>query len=264
MNEQLELHPNFSYRVDVVGNEKEPVLIVDNFLNNPEMLIEYAKTNCEFNGNESGGYYPGVRAKGPDVYIKALVKFLGPIILETFYGERIKAVRPASFFSMVVTPPEKLSPLQCIPHFDSSNYWDLATVHYLSQNKNSGTSLYRHRATGFESVRLQRTEKYFTDVIKELENLPSEKKYMNGSNENFEQIGSYDSEFNRIVIYRCTNLHSGNISNNFNFDPDPNTGRLTLNTFLYTSKDATSGLSRHYLSTESNGSKVITTEANVM
>ena len=28
----MQLHPDFSYRVDLVGNEQQPVLVIDNFL----------------------------------------------------------------------------------------------------------------------------------------------------------------------------------------------------------------------------------------
>jgi hypothetical protein len=57
-------------------------------------------------------------------------------------------------------------------------------------------------------------------------------KYINGDNQYYEQIGSYDAKFNRIVMYRGNVLHSANIAPDFNFDPNPRTGRLTLTSFI--------------------------------
>ena len=37
----LRLHENFSCRVDYVGAEKQPVLIVDNYMHNAEALIGF-------------------------------------------------------------------------------------------------------------------------------------------------------------------------------------------------------------------------------
>ena len=35
--------------------------------------------------------------------------------------------------------------------------------------------------------------------------------------------------FNRVLIYRSMTLHSADIAEDFDFDPDPRTGRLTVN-----------------------------------
>jgi hypothetical protein len=58
------------------------------------------------------------------------------------------------------------------------------------------------------------------------------REYINGSNELFEQIYSVPAMFNRFIMYRCTSLHSANISKDFQFTANPKFGRLTLNTFL--------------------------------
>ena len=42
-------------------------LIVDNFLSNPEVLVEYAAQHCSFEG-VSDAFYPGRRAKVPPIY----------------------------------------------------------------------------------------------------------------------------------------------------------------------------------------------------
>jgi len=106
-------------------------------------------------------------------------------------------------------------------------------VHYLCGADKGGTSIYRHRSTGFESVNAERVDQYKKIVRDEMESISYQPKYMNGSNEFFERIVSYEAVFNRLVMYRCTSLHSGNIAPDFILDSNPRTGRLTLNTFLF-------------------------------
>jgi len=37
---------------------------------------------------------------------------------------------------------------------------------------------------------------------------------------------------NRLVMYRCSSLHSGDIPANYNYDLNPATGRFTIAAFL--------------------------------
>ena len=36
-----QLHPDFSYKAYRVGNEKTPVLVIDNFMDRAELLVDY-------------------------------------------------------------------------------------------------------------------------------------------------------------------------------------------------------------------------------
>jgi len=54
---------------------------------------------------------------------------------------------------------------------------------------------------------------------------------MCGSNNEFEEIMSFEAKFNRLIMYRGTSLHSGIIRPEYNFDPNPQTGRLTITSF---------------------------------
>ncbi len=228
------LHPKFSYRVDLVGNERQPVLVIDNFLGDPDSLVEYCAKTAKFNADQ--GFYPGVKFPTPGLYVEAMSRHLGELIYSVFElpsGIR-RGVRSA--FSLVVTPPAQLLPAQSVPHSDSATMTDLASVHYLCDAGQGGTSLYRHRATGFEYVNDQRLDEYRNVIAGQMQAPDFPTGYMNGSNHLFEQIASYDALFNRMVIYRSTSLHAGNIAADFRFDPNPRTGRLTANTFIYTPK----------------------------
>ena len=56
--------------------------------------------------------------------------------------------------------------------------------------------------------------------------------YIHGSTENYEEIASYKAVYNRLLMYRGSSLHSGIINSDYNFDPSPETGRLTVTSFI--------------------------------
>ena len=60
-----------------------------------------------------------------------------------------------------------------------------------------------------------------------------QQKYINGSNQYYEEIGHYEANFNRLIMYPGDVLHSASIPENFQFRPNPVTGRLTLNSFIF-------------------------------
>lgn len=223
------LHPNFSYRVESVGEEKQPLLIVDNFLAQPELLVDFCCANSSF--STADAFYPGLRMQAPEEYLVAISDYLKPIILNTF-GDEGAISRLFSSYSLITTPPEKLKPEQAVPHFDSDQITELASVYYLCDARLGGTSLYRHKETGFEFVNSERRAKYMDTLLQSLRKGLIKREYMNGSNELFEQIYSVPAMFNRFVMYRCTSLHSGNIGKDFQFITNPKLGRLTLNTFF--------------------------------
>jgi hypothetical protein len=56
--------------------------------------------------------------------------------------------------------------------------------------------------------------------------------YISGNTALFEQIASEDGIFNRMLVYRRNSLHSGSIAKGFVPDPNPLTGRLSINCFI--------------------------------
>lgn len=226
----MQLHPDFSYKVDLVGNEQQPVLIIDHFLSDPVIAVEFCATHAQF--NDADAFYPGVRSPAPELYLQTIHRNLKDLIYATFSINDSMVRRVFSDYSIVVTPPTQLSLMQCLPHYDSLIASELAAVHYLCGSDKGGTSLYRHKDTGFEYVDSGRSATYIEKLNDGLSKTAYPQRYMNGSNQLFEQIASYEAVFNRMIIYRCTSLHSGNIAPDFLFDPNPRTGRLTLNTFI--------------------------------
>jgi hypothetical protein len=225
------LHPQFRYQVDFVGNEKTPVLVVDNFLHEAEALLGFAIKFGEF--RDGRDFYPGIQSNVPDFYSATLYTYLRDIICTTFNTTPEQISHSQSTYSMVLTPPARLAIPQSRPHTDTINKTKLACVHYLCTPEKGGTSLYRHKATGFETLSEARMDEYARHLEQEVKDTSWQRKYINGSNQYYEEIGRYEANFNRLIMYPGDALHSASIPENFQFRPNPVVGRLTLNSFIF-------------------------------
>lgn len=223
---------NQRMRVDActIGAERVPLLVIDNFLADPDELARIASRE---NFVEHSRYYPGIRATAPVAYQQAFAGPLGEIIAPLF-GLGTGAPRfSLCHFSLVTTPAERLQVPQRIPHVDSLPSSGLATIHYLFEKDFGGTAFYRHRKTGFEYIDEGRNEAYLRALWEEeLRPETVGDGYINGDTPLFEQIALQDGVFNRLLVYRRNSLHSGCIGRDFIPDPDPATGRLSINCFI--------------------------------
>jgi hypothetical protein len=124
-------------------------------------------------------------------------------------------------------------PFQRVPHFDSVDRDRYALLHYLCGPDKGGTSFYRHRRTGIESVTAENRDAYMKAVNSEVKErgMPPPC-FIGGDTEQFERIAAYECRFNRILVYRGRNLHSVNTPPEFIPSANPRIGRLTVNTFL--------------------------------
>jgi hypothetical protein len=228
----LSIAPHVDLRVQklTIGREAAPLLVIDNFVADPEVLVELAAG--KFFGDVAS-YYPGVRSKAPLTYQQFVLGHMRGLFAE-YFGLQPGTIRfTMCHFSIVTTPPAMLSYLQCIPHIDSVYGNELAFVHYLFKRDHGGTAFYRHRRTGFEVIDIARRSEYFACVEEEKHgpNKP-EVRYINGSTALYEEVGRQEGVFNRVVVYRRNSLHSGSIREDFVPDPNPRTGRFSINGFL--------------------------------
>lgn len=226
----LDLHPDIRIQKLTIGNEQAPLLVIDNFVADPDRLVRRAATR---NFTPWGRFYPGIRADAPLSYQQLFTTGLRPLLSEYFQLRGTQMTFSMCHYSIVTTPPEKLVALQRIPHIDSFDGNGLASVHYLFRQDLGGTAFYRHRGTGYEYVDEARKDGYLQTVDRENSGPDAAAAaYINGTTPQFEQIGSQDGIFNRVLIYRRNSLHSGSIGKDFVPDPDPLKGRLSINTFI--------------------------------
>lgn len=227
------LNPRLNVSLTRAGVEREPVLAIDNVMREPRALVDYAAREVEFApvGN-SGDGYPGIRAPAPLNYVNTLVRALSPIVEKAFALERVKLARAECSFSLVTLPPHELSPTQRIPHIDTVDPLQFAFLHFLCDGRFGGTAFYRHRATGFETLTAEQRAVFEDTRNRELAADPPGPGYIRGDTRHYEQTTLVDARFNRMLIYRSRLLHSGQISPDANFSPDPRQGRLTANIFV--------------------------------
>jgi len=223
-------HPDFRLQRLSLGKEGAPLLVVDNVVADPQALVDQAAGKLF---GDVASYYPGIRAKVPLTLQHFILSTFGSEFAQVF-GLNAKSLRFTScHFSLVTTPPDKLTYLQRIPHIDSLNNNELALVFYLFKSNLGGTAFYRHRATGFETVDQDRQPEYWRQVEAEqpaIEKTPSA--YIGGDTEFYERIAHQDGVFNKMLVYRRTSLHSGALGPDFDASPDPRRGRLSVNGFL--------------------------------
>lgn len=226
-------HPRLTSRLDRVGQEGSPVIVVDNFLADPQALVDEAAAMAPFAPAQQT-FYPGVRAPVPLPFVQAAQAFLDRDLRAVFgLGDQVMT-SGAWVYSLVTTPPGELTPRQRLPHIDSTNPANLALLLYLCGEEQGGTSLYRHRATGYESITEDRFDRYEAKLKRDMAaGSAGAAAYVCGDTDHFERITRYGAAFNRLLVYRGNALHSADIAPDFAFDPDPRRGRLTLNLFFH-------------------------------
>jgi hypothetical protein len=221
--------PRHEPRIDYLGTEQHPVVVIDDFVPSPDVLIEDA---AMLGFQPIGPYYPGIRAAVPKALVSGFWLGLDDLVAQTFNLAAPFSVFE-SYYSIVTTPPAALQPIQRLPHFDSVEPDRIALLHYISRTEQGGTAFFRHRATGFESISPERHTAYGQSLQRDVAQYglpPAE--YISGDTAMFEQIAQFDATFNRAIIYRGNMLHCAHIADGLALSADPATGRLTVNTFL--------------------------------
>lgn len=212
------------------GATREPVMVIDDFCADPEALIDDAAMLA---WQPVGDHYPGVRAEIPAALVRRLLTPIATQIAEVFDLAAAPAQHDA-WYSLVTTPPQALRPIQRLPHFDGLGRERIALLIFLSRAARGGTSFYRHRASGYESINAANHADYTRQLEAELarDGMPPAA-YIGGDTALFERIAHYPARFNRALVYRGHSLHCADIPPDLLLSADPFTGRLTANIFLF-------------------------------
>jgi len=226
----LSLHQDIKITRVNVGNDNTPVVVVDHFVAQPELLVEHAAAQLFSDG---GKFYPGIRCITTKEYQRFFARFMAGILREHFNVIADKITFSMCHYSLVTVPPEQLNIYQRVPHVDATNADGYAAVHYLFTKPLGGTAFYRHKQSGFEVISDARQQTYFALLASQRdEPAMTTAQYINKDNALFEQIGAVDGVYNRLVIYPKNILHSGLIGDDFIPDSNPLTGRLSINSFI--------------------------------
>lgn len=214
---------------ETIGAEAQPLVILDDFAADPDALREQARVAAFA---PALNHYPGIRAALPGDYLSAQLPAIEAAVRQAFGRTGPISVIDASF-SIVSTPVEALTIAQRLPHIDAFTADRIALIHYLSPAASDGTAFFRHRATRFETIDEQRRDLFFRHLETELRHAgPPPAAYIAGDTPLFECVRSVEARYNRALLYRSTNLHSGAIAADATLSGDPRSGRLTVTAFF--------------------------------
>jgi hypothetical protein len=220
--------------LQVIDIGEHQALIIDNFLQDPDAMLTIASQSKfeAYPGYADHKGYPGIRAQAPSDYSLSITNFLEPLIKAHFrIPEQLALRKSICAFSLTTMPAQELGPLQRTPHFDSSTPHHMAALLYLCNEKHGGTGFYRHKATGLQQITDTTREQYLDVYYEEINAIRPAQRYFDDSNEHFSFLGMIPAQYNRLVVYRGSLLHTACINPSISIDPHPKTGRLTVNTF---------------------------------
>lgn len=225
----------FDMQLIEVGEEKNTVIVIDDFLENPEELVDFAKraSFAPWPMAAEGKGYPGVRAGAPESHALRLMERLDAVVREKFNiaeGAELKIQQET--LNLITVAEDELGPLQRAPHFDTSDPRLYAILLYLCDETHGGTGFYRHKSTGYEAIRPDRVEHYLDSCYVEFNKFRRPRKYCGDSDDLFTRVGFVPAKYNRAVIYKGNLLHSANILSDKSISFCPETGRLTANLFV--------------------------------
>lgn len=216
-------------RKEQIGNEKQCIISFSSFLRDPDDAADAAKLQKFAVINP---YYPGVRAAVAPEVVEDWCRVLGPMLSAEFETHATQW-SGAAWFSLVTTPPDRLAPIQRLPHVDGTDSAQIAMMLYLHTTSHGGTAFFRHCQTGFETLTAERYPIYKASIEEEVAKMgmpgPA---YPTTGAPFFERSFVAGAAYNSAIFYRGNLFHSGVIDNDAALVADPVVGRLTVNAFF--------------------------------
>ena len=232
----IEINPDAEIQVHQISGESHCV-IVDDFLRDPETLVEFASTNAEkFELQQIG--YPGVLCDVARTAMSEVQRFIRSHMSRQF--SFLKGdIRTTTYLSMATRQPDELAPLQRLCHSDPRERMDrrnyAALVYLFGDEALGGTGFYRWKeqkrieeATALELAKPGSSLPLLQEHFEMYREAP---KYMCGSNQVAELLLDVPARFNRFVFYSGDIPHSAHIPQPDLLSADFSKGRLTLNCF---------------------------------
>ncbi len=235
--------PGFQINTDLKIRRKlisgnQDCVIIDDFLQDPHEMVEYAAHHAgEFSMPERGNY------PGP------LFRVDGDAMTDIYLFIRSKMTRHFpflrgnmglwTFFSMATLQPQELSYLQRLCHTDPTSAPDrtcYAALLYLFENESlGGTGFYHWREPELvlqaKAIERENPGKSLAFLQKHFPTYRKPACYMTGSNEIAELLCTIPARFNRLIFYSGMVPHSAAITAPELLSSDTRKGRLTLNIF---------------------------------
>jgi Family of unknown function (DUF6445) len=233
----IRINPEASLRREPI-TESEFYVVVDDFLRDPGMLVEYA---CDHPGEFSKPNigYPGMQIRVNDDAMTEIFRFVRSQ-MSKLYGFMRGRIGIRSLLSLATAKPEELALMQRVCHIDHNpdptrgKY--AALIYLFNDERLGGTGFYRWKSAdllwkGAEMLRANagEGEAFLQQHFPTFRGPP---RYMTESNEVAELLCTVPPRFNRFVFYSGDMPHSAAITAPELLSADPAAGRLTLNLFF--------------------------------
>lgn len=233
----VQVNPAAGVRREQIS-ENEFCVVVDDFLKDPDMLVELAcRYRADFSNPNVG--YPGVQLRINDDAMKEIYRFVRSKMSKSFAFMRGR-IGIRSLLSMVTLPPDRLAFMQRICHIDHnpdpSRGKYAALVYLFHDERLGGTGFYRWKDEQlvWKALEVLRSdpaagEEFLKQHFPTFREPP---RYMTESNEIAELLFTVPPRFNRFVFYSGDMPHSAAITAPEVLSDDFEKGRLTLNLFF--------------------------------
>jgi len=232
----LQINTDATIRREAISTDHHCV-IVDEFLRNPDELVEFAALHAgEFSNYDSG--YPGRQFHVNDDLMGDVYRFIRFEMTQHFPFFKGSMIL-WTLLSMVTLRPNELSARQRICHTDpipSPGRTVYAGLLYLFKNEDlGGTGFYRWKDKELlekvAAVEREDPERGWAYRQEKFPTFREPARYMTDSNEIAELCRTISPHFNRLIFYWGGVPHSGTISAPELLSADVKRGRLTLNVF---------------------------------
>ncbi len=215
-----------------LGQNRTRALLIDDALLDLSQIRRDAAA-AQFR-QDTGSYYPGVRAELPKAYARIVLEAVYPLLLQLVQPPPDHRLVPQQWYlSLLTTPEAQLQPLQRLPHFDKAEPLHLAILHYLAEGPHGGTGFFRHEATGFDQISPDQQQQYFSTLQQQLTAQGGALSgFPDAATPFFSLYQQLAYKPNRLLIYPGHLLHSALVEPATDLSADPLSGRLTANLFV--------------------------------
>ena len=193
-----------------------PFICVDNFYEDPDEIVAYAKTKKYF--SDPIGQWPGKRWDSKDKENNlTFFSWVGRKILSCYFGQQACKINFGGNNSFQLIMPSEKAAHRLSPNEQSSKGWIhsdgdsiLGAVVYLNKNQdnNNGTSMYRRKKLGCLAINGDTKRKFYTNKI----SVEEHKRGLKENNEQFEETLRVSSVYNRLICYDGQQFHAQNFS----------------------------------------------------
>lgn len=211
-----------------------PCVVIDDFLLDPQALVEIA---VRFRGSFTmapHNAYPGLELPTSESYSRRLNDFFMQHVRHLL-GARL-TLDLFSRLSMVTLRADELSPHQRICHRDRLSTdpqvcFGASVLYLFHDARLGGTSFFVPKIPISEIDHLLSEWKNISNAdFSKL--VGTEPAYMTTSNDYFELVRTVPAAWNRVIFYDGSIFHSGHITAPEKMCADPSRGRLTINSFF--------------------------------